>query len=202
MNVNALISRRAVLTASSFVLAAAGVLPASAAFADAPAAPAAASAPHRVQSPSEVLASTPWKTTGALDAQGDRVALDNPAVSNFVGWAYFKADGTFTMYNLDDSPKMHGDWSVPADGSARTIVAKDAAGTVLFTRVTPIVQLDAHTFTYRVFPNAADTSVYYDIVHTKTNHVEPGTDAAGPGHGGFRGNNGEGGYHFNHGNDH
>lgn len=201
MNVNALISRRAVLSASSIVLAAASVLPATAAFADAPAAPAAAAARHEAASPSDLLASTPWKTTGALDANGDRVALDDPAVANFVGWAYFKADGTFAMYNLDDSPKMHGDWSVPADGSTRTIVAKDAAGNVLFTRVTPIVQLDAHTFTYRVFPNAADTSVYYDIVHTKTDHAEPGT-GTDHGNGGFQSNSGEGGYHFNHGNDH
>ncbi|MFE1951523.1 hypothetical protein ACFW9D_13750 [Streptomyces sp. NPDC059524] len=59
-------------------------------------------------------------------------------MSNFVGWAYFDADGTYTMYNLDD------------------------------------------------------------IVHTKTNHVEPGTDGRGPGANGNQGGNGE--YHFNNGN--
>ncbi|MDL9977923.1 DUF4822 domain-containing protein [Microbacterium sp. ASV49] len=202
MNLNT-ISRRAVLTASTIAIAAVGVLPATAAFADAPATATVSAGQKAVaQTPSDVLASTPWKTTSALDANGNKVALDNPAVSNFVGWAYFKADGTFTMYNLDNSPKMHGDWTVPADGSSRWIAAKDANGNVLFQRVVPIVELDKHAFTYRVFPNAADTSVYYDIVHTPTNHVEPGTDAKGPGTNGTQGNQGNGGYHFNNGNQH
>lgn len=190
---------RKLIAASSIALALATVAPATAS-----AAPTAAfSAPSAKQTltPSEALASTPWKTTSARDAQGDRVALDDPAVANFVGWAYFKADGTFTMYNLDDSPKMHGDWTVTADGSERWIAAKDANGTVLFQRVVPIVQLDKNVFTYRVFPNAADRTVYYDIVHTRTNHVEPGTDGRGPGANGNNGN-GNGGYHFNNGNAH
>jgi hypothetical protein len=199
MKSNASISRRAVIAASSLAIAAAGILPATAAFA-APAAPASASV--KAQTPSDVLASTPWKTTSAVDQNGRRVALDDAAVSNFVGWAYFIADGTFTMYNLDDSPKMHGDWTVAPDSSSRWIAAKDAAGNVLFTRVVPIVELDKHTFTYRVFPNAADTTVYYDIVHTPTNHVEPGTDGNGPGvHGQGKGN-GKSGFHFNNGNQH
>ncbi|MGN8024762.1 DUF4822 domain-containing protein [Microbacterium sp. 22242] len=198
MNLASLISRRTLIAASAIAAAALTVIPTTAAAA-APSAVTPAVV-HRTMTPSETLASTPWKTTSALDAEGSRVALDAPAVANFVGWAYFDADGTFTMYNLDDSPKMHGDWSVPADGSSRWIAAKDANGTVLFTRVVPIVQLDKNVFTYRVFPNAADTSVYYDIVHTRTNHVEPGTDGRGPGaHGG--GSQG-GGYHFNNGNSH
>ncbi|WP_313810835.1 DUF4822 domain-containing protein [Glutamicibacter sp.] len=151
--------------------------------------------------PSQTLASTPWKTTSAVDQDGNRVALDNPAVSNFVGWAYFKADGTYTMYNLDNSPKLKGDWTVNAEGTERWINAKNDAGDVLFQRVVPITELTKNVFTYRVFPNAADTSVYYDIVHTKTNHVEPGTDAKGPGANG-QGNQGKGGYHFNNGNQH
>ena len=196
------ISRRSLIAASSIALAAGAVLPATAAFAApaAPAAPAAASAELNVQTPSDVLASTPWKTTSAVDQDGNRVALDNAAVSSFVGWAYFKADGTYTMYNLDNSPKLHGDWTVTPDGSERWINAKDAAGNVLFQRTVPIVELDKHTFTYRVFPNAADTSVYYDIVHTKTNHVEPGTDGNGPGAHGVPADQGQGGYHFNNGN--
>jgi len=191
---------RTLIAASTIALAAVAVVPTTAAAA-APSAAVSASSAKQVLTPSETLASTPWKTTSARDAQGDRVALDDPAVSNFVGWAYFKGDGTFTMYNLDDSPKMHGDWSVAADGSSRWIAAKDANGAVLFQRVVPIVQLDKNVFTYRVFPNAADQSVYYDIVHTRTNHVEPGTDGRGPGaHGGH--GTGSGGHHFNNGNTH
>lgn len=100
---------------------------------------------------------------------------------------------------------MHGDWTVAPDGSSRWIAAKDAAGNVLFQRVFPITQLDRKAFTYRVFPNPADTSTYYDIVHAPTNHVEPGTNGSGPGangNQGNQGNQGKGGYHFNNGNHH
>lgn len=199
MNITSLISRRSALAAATAALAALAIVPTAAAAA-APAAPASASSFRLAQTPSDVLASTPWKTTGAVDQNGDRVALDDPAVANFVGWAYFKADGTFTMYNLDDSPKMHGDWSVTPDGSSRWIAAKNDAGQVLFQRVVPITQLDKNVFTYRVYPDAADTTVYYDIVHTKTNHVEPGTDGRGPGANGN--GHGAGRHHFNSGNSH
>ncbi len=123
--------------------------------------------------PSEVLASTPWVTSNAKNNAGADVALTDPNVSNFVGFAYFKSNGTFTMYNLDDSPKMHGDWTVSADGKTRTIVAKNDAGAVLFTRVVDITVLTKQEFTYRVYPNNDDKSVYFDIIHTPTNHKEP-----------------------------
>ncbi|WP_251446849.1 DUF4822 domain-containing protein [Microbacterium sp. USTB-Y] len=191
---------RKLIAASTIALAAVTIVPTVAAAAAPAAATASFASGHRALTPFETLASTPWKTTSALDAQGRRVALDDPAVKNFVGWAYFKADGTFTMYNLDDSPKMHGDWNVPADGATRWIAAKDANGAVLFERVVPIVELNKNVFTYRVFPNAADTSVYYDIVHTKTNHVEPGTGGRGPGAHGNGHHKGD--HHFNNGNAH
>jgi hypothetical protein len=195
MNIS-LISRRTAVAVSTVVLAALAIAPTTAA------ATASVASFRIAQTPSDVLVSTPWKTTSAIDQDGNRVALDNPAVSNFVGWAYFKADGTYTMYNLDDSPKLHGDWTVTPDGSERWINAKNDAGQVLFQRVVPITQLDKNVFTYRIFPNSADTRVYYDIVHTRTNHVEPGTDGRGPGANGDQGGNGNGGYHFNNGNSH
>lgn len=199
MNITTSLSRRSVLTASAIALAIAAVVPTSAMAAEAPASASAHSFSKTTLTPSELLASTPWKTTAAVDQDGDRIALDDPAVASFVGWAYFDADGTYTMYNLDDSPKLRGDWTVTPDGSERWINAKNAAGDVLFQRVVPITELTKNVFTYRIFPNAGDTSTYYDIVHTKTNHVEPGTDAKGPGV-----NNGNGkarGHgHFNNGN--
>ncbi|WP_217180273.1 DUF4822 domain-containing protein [Streptomyces sp. AC495_CC817] len=131
-------------------------------------------------SPSAVLASTAWETTGAVDQDGVPVALTDPAVSNFVGWAYYAEDGAFRIYNLDDTLKMQGDWEVAADGSTRTIVAKDASGATLFTRVVPIVTLTDQEFTYRVIPDAANPGVYYDIVHTPTDHAEPSTPAPAP----------------------
>ncbi|MFB6454731.1 DUF4822 domain-containing protein [Chitinophaga sp. Hz27] len=123
--------------------------------------------------PSETLASVSWETTNAKNNKGENVALGDANVANFVGFAYFKADGTFTMYNLDDSPKMHGDWSVPADGKTRTVIAKDADGKVLFTRVVDITVLTKQEFTYRIYPNANDKTIYFDIIHTPTTHAEP-----------------------------
>lgn len=129
--------------------------------------------PQKTQTPSEILASVSWETTNAKNNKGEDVALTDANVSNFVGFAYFKADGTFTMYNLDDSPKMHGDWTVSADGKTRTIVAKDNTGATLFTRVVEITVLTKNEFTYRIYPNNNDKSVYFDIVHTPTTHPEP-----------------------------
>lgn len=129
--------------------------------------------PQKALTPSEVLASVAWKTTNAKNNKGENVVLTDVNVANFVGFAYFKADGTFTMYNLDDSPKMHGDWTVSADGKTRTIVAKDAAGATLFTRVVDITVLTKDEFTYRIYPNNDDKSIYFDIVHTPTTHEEP-----------------------------
>lgn len=123
--------------------------------------------------PSQTLSSTPWETTNAKNQNGQSIPLTDANVSNFVGFAYFKSNGTFTMYNLDNSPKMHGDWSVSADGTTRTIVAKDNNGNVLFTRVVKITVLTKQEFTYRVYPDANNIAVYYDIIHTPTNHQEP-----------------------------
>lgn len=77
------------------------------------------------------------------------------------------------MFNLDDSPKMHGDWSVSPDGKTRTIVAKDDAGQEKFRRVVDIVTLTDREFTYQVHPNAANQAVYFNIVHAPTTHPAP-----------------------------
>lgn len=132
------------------------------------------------KTPSEILASTAWETTGAKDAKGTDVPLTNAAVKDFVGYAYFDDDGTFEMYNLDDTPKLQGDWTVSDDGKTRTIVAKDESGKELFTRDVDIRTLTADEFTYRVYPNEDDKTVYYDIVHTPTDHADP-EDADEPG---------------------
>lgn len=130
-------------------------------------------APQPAATPGEVLSSVSWETTDAKDNKGAHVDLTDANVSNFVGFAYFKADGTFTMYNLDDSPKMHGDWTVSADGKTRTIVARDNAGAILFTRVVEITVLTRSEFTYRIYPDSNNKSVYFDIIHTPTTHKEP-----------------------------
>jgi hypothetical protein len=125
------------------------------------------------ESAADMLASTAWETTGAKDADGKSVPLTDAAVKTFVGYAYFDSDGTFTMFNLDDSPKMEGDWSISANGKKRTIVARDASGKVLFTRNVDIIKLTSKEFTYRVYPKESDKTVYFDIVHTPTDHEAP-----------------------------
>ena len=174
-------SRRAVLSSAAFA-AALCVFPVSAAFAADPGPqPVTATDIASVSAaPAQLLASTAWETTGAVDQNGAPVALDDPAVRNFVGWAYYNTDGTFTMYNLDDTPKMQGDWEVSPDGTTRTLVAKDATGTTLFTRVVPITVLTAEEFTYRIVPDTAQPDVYVDIIHTPTTHTEPGTVTTDP----------------------
>lgn len=119
------------------------------------------------------LASTPWETTGAKNSTGNPVALTDPSVSGFVGYSYFKANGTFTIYGLNNVLRSQGTWSVSPDGKKRTITALDANGNVLFTRTVDILTLNNSEFTYRITPDAGNPAVYYDIIHTKVNHQEP-----------------------------
>ncbi|GAB0155379.1 hypothetical protein CHRYSEOSP005_06400 [Chryseobacterium sp. Alg-005] len=123
--------------------------------------------------PSQTLSSTPWETTGAKDKNGNSVALNDPSVSGFVGYSYFKEDGNFAIYGLNDVLRSRGTWSVSQDGKTRTITALNPDGTTIFTRVVDILVLNKNEFTYRIHPNPNDSSVYYDIIHTKVNHTEP-----------------------------
>ncbi|WP_160138920.1 DUF4822 domain-containing protein [Chryseobacterium sp. c4a] len=125
------------------------------------------------QTPSQVLSSTPWETTGAKDKNGANVALTDASVAGYVGFAYFKADGNFAIYSLTDVLRSRGTWSVDAQGKTRTIAALNPDGTTIFTRDVEILVLNKNEFTYRICPNAADLSVYYDIIHTRTAHAEP-----------------------------
>lgn len=130
--------------------------------------------PTQPKTPSEILASTAWETTGSKDQNGNTVALDDPRASNFVGFAYFNIDGTFKMYNLDDSPKMQGDWFIQNRpiGTVRTIIARNNEGGIMFTRDVVVTVLTADEFTYRV-NDATDASQYVDIIHTPTKHTQP-----------------------------
>lgn len=125
------------------------------------------------QTPSQVLSSTPWETTGAKDKNGNNVALADASVAGYVGFAYFKADGKFAIYSLTDVLRSRGTWSVDPQGKTRTIAALNPDGSTIFTRDVEILVLNKNEFTYRIRPNAADPSVYYDIIHTKTSHAEP-----------------------------
>ncbi|MFC9967010.1 DUF4822 domain-containing protein [Nocardia ignorata] len=125
------------------------------------------------RTPSQILSAHPWETTGAVDQDGNELSLTDANVQNYVGFAYFDADGTFDMYTLDDKPKMHGDWTVSADGKTRHIVARNDDGTVMFERDSEITELTDSMFTYRTYPDQNDKSKYVDIIHTPTDHPEP-----------------------------
>ncbi|MCQ9639778.1 DUF4822 domain-containing protein [Chryseobacterium sp. WG14] len=125
------------------------------------------------QTPSQVLSSTPWETTGAKDKNGNNVALTDASVAGYVGFAYFKADGKFAIYGLDDILRSRGTWSVDAQGKKRTIAALNPDGSTIFTRDVDILVLNKKEFTYRIYPSSADPSLYYDIIHTRTSHAEP-----------------------------
>lgn len=137
------------------------------------------SAPLATQPPdgpqAKILSGTAWQTTGAKDVHRLDMPLSDEEVKSYVGYAYFLEDGTFAMYNLDDSPRLNGDWAVSADGKKWIMVAKGPNGKTMFTRGVDIVTLSPQTFTYRIFPDQNDRSVYYDIIQTPTNHPEPGS---------------------------
>ncbi len=120
-----------------------------------------------------ILASTPWETTGAKDKDGNSIALTDASVAGYVGYSYFKANGTFTIYSLNNVLRSQGKWSVSADGKKRTLIGLDANGAVIFTRVVDILTLNETTFTYRITPDAANPTVFYDIIHTQVAHNEP-----------------------------
>lgn len=125
------------------------------------------------QTPPQVLSSTPWETTGAKDKNGTSIALTDASVAGYVGFAYFKADGNFAIYSLNDVLRSRGTWSVDTQGKTRTISSLNPDGTTIFTRDVEILVLNRNEFTYRIRPNSADPSIYYDIIHTRTTHSEP-----------------------------
>lgn len=128
--------------------------------------------PDAADEASKILSSTAWETTGAKDAQGKEVPLTDAKVKAFVGYAYFHEDQTFTMYNLDDSPKLTGEWTISPDGKTRTITGSAPDGTS-FTRDVEIKKLNDDEFTYRIYPDSSKKDVYFDIAHTPTDHPAP-----------------------------
>lgn len=78
------------------------------------------------------------------------------------------------MFNLDDSYKMHGDRYISTqDGKTYRNIDGQAANGNPVKRDLQITVLATTEFTYRTYPNAEDTSIYYDIVHEVTDHAEP-----------------------------
>ncbi|WP_407500707.1 DUF4822 domain-containing protein [Elizabethkingia anophelis] len=123
--------------------------------------------------PSQTLASTPWETTGAKDRSGNNVDLNDPRVNGFVGWAYFRADGNFAIYGLNDVLRSLGTWTVDPQGKTRNIKVLNPDGRILVDRNVEILELNKDIFTYRIHSDSSDPTNYYDIIHTRTSHTEP-----------------------------
>ena len=183
MNKNAQRPKAVRLVASTAVVGALTMLPVAPALAadhlaPAPATMTAQLAMADVAAGTTALAATPWRTTGAVDQDGAAVELSDPRAAAFVGDAYFKADGTFAMYELSGAPKMHGLWEMrDVDGQlVRWIRALDDSGATRFERLVDIVCLDGAEFTYRV-ADASNAAQWVDIVHTPMSDPEPGASA-------------------------
>ncbi|WP_185117654.1 DUF4822 domain-containing protein [Chryseobacterium sp. PMSZPI] len=123
--------------------------------------------------PSQILSSTPWETTGAKDRNGNAVDLNDPRVNGFVGFAYFRADGNFAIYGLNNVLRSLGTWTVDPQGKTRNIKILNPDGKVLLDRDVEILELNKNIFTYRIHSDSSDPTNYYDIIHTKTSHAEP-----------------------------
>lgn len=106
-----------------------------------------------------------WITTDAVNAQKEAVPSSDKNVNGFFGIAEYKEDGTFKMYTQEGKLKLSGDWSMSEDGKSRTLVAKKPDGSVMFTRTVENVTVEPGEYTYRIYPNAEDTQVYFDIIH-------------------------------------
>lgn len=106
-----------------------------------------------------------WITTNAINENNESIPSSNKDVNAFFGIAQYKADGTFDMYTPEGKLKLSGDWSMSQDGKTRTLVAKRADGTTMFTRTVDNVTVEPELYTYRIYPNSDDAKVYFDIVH-------------------------------------
>ncbi|MEQ4922215.1 DUF4822 domain-containing protein [Proteus hauseri] len=106
-----------------------------------------------------------WVTTNAIDEKGNKISADNAQVSNYFGLAEYYPNGTFIMFTPEGKQKMQGDWSISAEGKTRTLTAKDTEGKVLFTRAVENITVKNDEYTYRIYPNSDDKSVYFDIIH-------------------------------------
>lgn len=113
----------------------------------------------------ELMVNKIWITTDAIDNKGESISPSDSRVNSFFGIAQYSKDGTFTLLTPQGAFKLSGDWSINNDGLTRTLVAKDKEGKILFTRDVQNVTLTEQEYTYRIYPDSSDKTVYFDIVH-------------------------------------
>ena len=116
--------------------------------------------PHK-----QIMIGKVWATTDAVDQKGASVPADDEKVAAFFGIAEYFPDHTFKMTTLDGQPKMHGLWSMSADGKTRKLTVQDDSGNTRFTREVENVKVDKGEYTYRIYPNEGNKAEHIDIVH-------------------------------------
>ena len=113
----------------------------------------------------QIMVGKVWVTTDAVDQKGASVPAADEQVAAFFGKAEYFPDHTFKMTTLDGKPKMHGLWSISADGKTRQLIVQDDSGKTRFTREVENVKVDDGEYTYRIYPNKENKSEHIDIVH-------------------------------------
>lgn len=130
-----------------------------------------------VRTGSQYLSDRNWITTKVTNELGEDVTTNDPAANNYIGYAYYRTDGTFRIVSLEDAPKMFGEWKLTDNDTKRFLNVFKSDNTTAYTRSVDITQLNASIFTYKIFPNATDASKYYVVEHKPTDHKEPLTPA-------------------------
>lgn len=123
----------------------------------------------------EILSSSAWLTSAVVDQNNANIDLGTAPGLNFVGYAYYKTDGTFRIVNLEDQPRIAGKWELIDNDTKRrlTIIRND---TTVVAEV-DIVTLNNNLFTYRAIPDRSNPSSFFNVKHIPTNHREPSTPA-------------------------
>lgn len=113
----------------------------------------------------QVMVGKVWATTDAVDQKGVSVPAADERVAAFFGKAEYFPNHTFKMTTLDGKPKMHGLWSISADGKTRQLLVQDDSGKARFTREVENVKVDDGEYTYRIYPNKDNKAEHITIVH-------------------------------------
>lgn len=130
------------------------------------------------QTRTEILSSHVWITTKVTDNTGKSLPLVEQPANTYVGYAYYKADGTFRIIDFKDQPKMFGKWSLTDNETKRFLQVYKSTNELAYERSVDLLTVNDQVFTYRIYPSATDKDLYYDVEHKPvTDHPEPKTPA-------------------------
>lgn len=128
-------------------------------------------------SKSEILSKYVWNTTMVVDQNNNNLDLATAPAANYVGYAYYKTDGTFRIVDHQDRPRIFGTWKLTDNDTKRSLTVFRTDNTVAFERSVDLLKLTRNEFTYRIAPNAEAPSMFFDVKHAPVNHSEPNTPA-------------------------